>query len=98
MLALLPLRGSSVCLSIIMLNSRCAEYLVRFPLRHESRRVLHWDIYPGRLFRHHRLDDPSLVVTNAILSVTKSRISPVSAVLCHFSNSLSYSVMRICVP
>ena len=60
MLALLPLfKGSSVYVLVILLNSHCSEYLVRFAVRHESRRVLHGDTSPSCPFRCHRLDDSS---------------------------------------
>lgn len=39
--------------------SHGSEHLVRFALRHESRRVFHGDIAPGRPFRRRRLDSPS---------------------------------------
>ena len=39
-----------------------------------------------------------LIVTKAKLSNTKSYIGPAGALLCHFSNSLSHSVVRICAP
>ena len=86
-----------VYLSIILPNSHCPEYLVGFTVRHESRRVLHGDTSPGCPFRCHRLDDLSHCHKRKA-QWHKSYIGPVGALLCHFSNSLSHSVVRICVP